>query len=308
MVTVNYVVPTLPYTPPVLPNAGNGSGNPAPQASQQTSIWKTSSKGNDSTSLENIGNEKMPDNVSNLGAWGKGTTLAQDEWHAARVGEVNYQDSGDWGSAYATGSTDFLKLQGRVYGDAGYKDGTATASIGVQGRLELVGAHYQGGYTSPTLFSFDGHNINSQTTVNADASVGATATAEAGIGIGKNDYVQVGASGFAGASGSVKGSETIGDVAGVNGDASVYAGVGAKIDLNAGYKDGQLSFNFGLGAALGIGYSFDFGFSVNVGAIADGVEDGAKWVGNEAEDGAKAVGNAVSDAVSDVGDAIASIF
>src|SRR5215475_6989956 len=101
MVTVNYVVPTMPYTPPVLPNSGAQGQNQTPQASQQTNIWKDSSKGDYSTSIDNTGNEKMPDNVSNLGAWGKGTTLAQGEWHAGRVGEVNYSDSGNWGSAYA---------------------------------------------------------------------------------------------------------------------------------------------------------------------------------------------------------------
>ena len=110
----------------------------------------------------------------------------------------------------------------------------------------------------------------------------------------------------------MKGSESIGDVAGVSGSASGYAGIGAKIDLDAGYKDGQLSFNFGLGAALGLGYSFDFGFSVNVGAIADGVKDGAEWVGNELEAGAGAVvsgvGDAVGGVVDGIGDAISSIF
>jgi hypothetical protein len=116
--------------------------------------------------------------------------------------------------------------------------------------------------------------------------------------------VHVGASGFAGATAGVKGSETLGDVASVGGDANVYAGVGAKADLDAGYKDGQLSFSFGAGIAWGIGYSFDFNFSINVGAIGDGVEDGAKWVGNEAEDAAKAVGNGAEDAVKDVGSAI----
>jgi hypothetical protein len=319
MVTVHYVVPTMPFPPSTPPaNPGNTS-QPGQNASGQTNIWKDSSKTDHSTSIDNVGDEKMPSNVSNLGAWGKGTTLDQAEWHAARVGEVNYQDSGDWGSAYATGSTDFLKLQGRVYGDTGYKDGTLMASGGVQGRLELVGSHYQAGYTSPTLFSFGGHDIRSQTNVNADASVGVTGTVEGGIGLGKSDYVKVGASGFAGASASIKGSETLGDVAGVNGDASVYAGIGAKADLDAGYKDGELSFNFGAGIAWGFGYSFDFGFSINVGAIGDGIEDGAKWVGNEAEDAAKAVGNgaedaakavgnAVGDAASAVGDAISDVF
>jgi hypothetical protein len=116
----------------------------------------------------------------------------------------------------------------------------------------------------------------------------------------------------------VQGSESLGDVASVHGSASGYVGIGAKGDLDAGYKDGELNFSFGLGFAWGIGYSLDWGFSINVGAIADGVEDGAKWVGNEAEDGAKwvgneaedgakAVGNAVEDVGNDIGDAVSDV-
>jgi hypothetical protein len=277
-------------------------------------IWRESSSSkNDSTiSLENIGNEKMPTNLNNLGAYGKGTTRAGAEWHAAEVGDVNYQDSGDWGSAYAVGSTDFLRFQGRVYGDTGYKNGSVTATGGVQGRFELVGSHYQAGYTSPTLFSIGGHDIQSRTTLNADASVGASGSVDGVISIGKNDYAQVGASGFAGASASLKGSENLGDLAGVNGDATVWAGVGAKGDLGAGYKDGELSFHFGLGVAFGIGYDFDIGFSINVDAIGDGIysvaSDVVGGVGDAAEDVGNAVGDAVSGAVSDIGDAIGSLF
>jgi hypothetical protein len=328
-----YTFPAVPFyvRPRALPNtsgggsnAGGGSNDVSHQAgagAQKDGVWRDSGSARDSdtTSLENIGNEKMPDNLNNLGAWGQGTTLDQAEWHAARFGEVNYRDSGDWGSAYATGSTDVLKLQGRVFGDSGYKDGSFMATGGVQGRFELIGAHYQAGYNSPTLFNFGGHDITSRTTVNADAFVGATGTVQGGIALGKNDYVQVGASGFAGASATVQGSEKLGDVASVNGSASGYVGIGAKADADIGYKDGELNFNFGLGLAWGIGYSFDFGFSVNVGAIADGAYneagDACKYVGKEAEDAGKAVGNAVENAgkaigneVEDIGDDICSIF
>jgi len=124
--------------------------------------------------------------------------------------------------------------------------------------------------------------------------------------------VHVGASGFAGASATIKGSESLGDVASVNGSASGYVGVGAKGDVDVGYKDGELSFSFGLGVAWGIGYSLDFGFSVNVGAIADGVYneagDACKAVGNACEDAGKAVGNAVEHVADDIGDAICDVF
>jgi hypothetical protein len=228
---------------------------------------------------------------------------------------------------------DFLKLQGRVYADAGYKDWTAKASGGVQGRVELVGHHYQAGYSSPTFFNFDGHDIHAETTVNADASVGVSGFAEGGIAVGKNDYVEVGAGGFAGASATLKGSESLGDLASVNGEATAWAGVGAKADLDAGYKDGELSFHFGAGAALGYGFDYDLGFSINVGAIGSGVYDAASdaydwvgdagdWVGCKAQDAADRVGdaaqdvgdaaqdaaNAVGDAASSVGHAISAVF
>lgn len=305
-------------------HAGGGSNPPskhAASAAPKDGMWtdRGSVRDSDTESIENIGNEKMPSNLNSLGTWGQGTTRGDAEWHAAQFGEVNYHGSGDWGSAYAHGSTDVLRVEGRAFGDAGYKDGSYTASGGVQGRIELIGAHYQGGYTSPTLFNFGGHDITSRTTGSADAAVGATATVEGGIALGKNDYVQVGASGFAGASATVKGSESLGDVASVNGSASGYVGIGAKGDIDVGYKDGSINLNFGLGFAWGIGYSLDFGFSVNVGAIADGIYDGAgdacewvgseaadagKWVGNEAEDAGKAVGNGVEDAANAVGDAV----
>lgn len=287
-------------------HSGAGSNGPskhAATAGQKDNMWSDhrSVRDSDTESLENSGNEQMPTNLSSLGSWGQGTTRGDAEWHAAEFWGVNYRDSGNWGSAYFKGSTDVLKFEARAFGDAGYKDGSYVASGGVQGRFELIGQHYQGGYTSPVLFNFGGHDITSRTTFQADGSVGATGTIQGGIAIGKNDYVQVGASGFAGASGTVQGSENLGDVAGVHGSASGYVGIGAKGNLDVGYKDGEINFDFGFGFAWGFGYSLDWGFSINVGAIADGVEDGAKWVGNKAEDAAKAVGNEVESVIDDIG-------
>jgi hypothetical protein len=266
-------------------------------------------------SLENVGDEKMPTDLNSLGAWGKGTTAAGGGWEAGRFGEVNSHSSGDWGSAYIVGGSDYMKIQGRVYGDSGYKDGTVTLTGGVQGRIELLGHHYQAGYTSPTLFNFGGHDIQARGTVNADAQIGVTGTIEGGIQLGKNDEVHVGARGFAGASATLQGSESLGDMATVKGEASAWVGVGAKADLDVGYKDGEVSFSFGLGLAFGYGFDYDIGFSVNFGAIGDAiyneagevvdaVGDAGEWVGSEAEDAA----NAIGDAASSVGDAICDVF
>src|SRR5215467_13480465 len=102
MVTVQYIVPCyIPKTKPVKNDDGSQTNqNATGDASKKDQLWHTSDKESDNTTLTNIGGEKMPDNLNNLGTWGKGTTLDQAEWHAARVGEVNDQSSGDWGSAY----------------------------------------------------------------------------------------------------------------------------------------------------------------------------------------------------------------
>ena len=287
---------------------------------RKQAIWRNSysSLNGSSSSWWNVGGEKLPDNWSKLGAWGKGTTLAEFEWHLARIGAVDYKDSGDWGSFYVKGATDFFKVQGRVYGDAGFKDWTVTAGIGVQGRVEIVGSHYEAGYSTPSVYTLGGHNIYFATKVNADASVGVTGFAEAEIGLGKNTHLDLGAGGFDGASASLAGSESIGDFGSVNAGATAWAGVGAKADVDAGFKNGEFSFHFGAGLALGLGLEYDWGFSINFAEIGDSlynvaadtfdcVGDAGEWVGGAAEDVADWVGDAaetVGDTAEDVVDAV----
>jgi hypothetical protein len=289
--------------------------------------WKgsDSSVHGSSSSLGNVGGEKLPDNLSKLGAWGKGKTIAEFEWHAARVGAVDYKDSGDWGSVYVKGATDFLKIQGRVYGNVGFNDWTATAGGGVQGRIEIVGSHYEAGYKSPSFYNLGGHNIDLETKVNADAQVGVNGFAEAEVGVGKNTHLDLGAGGFEGASASLGGSESLGDFGSVNGQADVWAGVGAKADVDVGLKGGKFSFHFGAGLALGIGAEYDWGFSIDFAAIGDslyhvgsdlidGIGDAGDWIGCAAGDvadwtegAAETVGNAAEDAVDAVGDAAGDV-
>jgi hypothetical protein len=289
--------------------------------------WKDSgsSLNSSSSSLGNIGGQKMPDNLSNLGAWGKGTTLAEWEWHAARVGDIDYKDSGDWGSFHIKGATDFLKVQGRVYGDADFKDWTVTVGGGVQGRVEIVGSHYEAGYKTPSIFNLGGHDIDFDTEVSADASVGVNGFAEGEIGLGKNTHLNLGAGGFDGASASLAGSESVGDLASVNGGVKAWAGVGAKADVDAGFKDGKVTFHFGAGLALGVGLEYDWGFSVDfaeigdslyniasdpigfVGDVGNWVEDTAGDVADTAGDVAEAAGDAAEDAVDAVGDAAGDV-
>jgi hypothetical protein len=341
--------PQFPPPPPEPPTDGHTWGNGLRDLSQKgldkgwealkkKTIWKgsDSDKNNSSNSLWNTGNEKMPDNLSHLGDYGKGNTIVEGEWHLFRVGEVDYKDQGDWGSFYAKGATDFMKVQGRVYGTADWDDWTAKAGIGVQGRIEIVGSHYEAGYTTPTFFNLGGHDLNLQTKVNADAYVGASGFAEAEVGIGKNTHVNLGAGGFDGASASLRGSENLGDLGGVNGGVAGWTGIGAKVDVDAGFKDGEFSFHFGAGLALGLGLEYDWGFSINFAEIgdslynvlsdsvgfvgdvgdwaegaaedvADFVGDAGEWAGNAAEDAADWVGGAAEDVGDTVGGVVEDV-
>lgn len=277
----------------------------------------TSSTGDSFSAGDDV---KMPKNLSKLGK-PSGSALIKGEWKAGSIGEVDYKDSGDWGSVYARGSTDFLKIQGGIYADGGFKDWTVSGKIGAYGSIELVGSHYEIGYTSPSLYNLGGHDINFNAKVNADASVGVQGGAGAEIGIGKNTHVNLGAEGFAGASASLSGQAGIGDFGSVKGGATVWAGVGAKASIDAGFKDGKFSFNIGAGLALGLGIEIDWGFSIDFYAIGDTlynlgadafefVGDAGEWVEGAAEDvveavgdAAEAVGDFAQDAVAAVGDA-----
>ena len=109
--------------------------------------------------------------------------------------------------------------------------------------------------------------------VNAKAGIGGTATTTtkpAGTMVGAmapvngsakitrdppTAIVDAKAGAFAGARASATGSAGIGPISCKNvcGRAEGWAGVGVETACKAGYQDGKLKFNFGLGAALGIG-------------------------------------------------------
>jgi len=225
-----------------------------------------------------------------------------------------------------------VAARGRIFGDAGFKKGALEAYIGAEGRAELIGAHYNFGYATPTV-NIAGHEIGIKADVQADAFVGAQGYAEALVRLGKDPRIHIGAEGFAGASATIQGQAALGDLAKVRGSATAWAGVGAKANLDVGYEDGHLKFDLGFGAALGLGFEVDWGFDINVGAVgdfladvgetvldglgdvgdaigdaADAVGDFAEDVGDAIGDAVDAVGDAVGDAVDAVGDSVSDIF
>jgi len=272
------------------------------------------------------GGMEMPDKLYQLGAArGKGKTIAEGEAHFARFGELDAAAQGAWGTAYANGHTDFLSAQGRVFGDAGMKNGALEAYIGVEGRAELIGAHYNFGYATPTV-NIAGHDIGIKADVQADAFVGAQGYAEAMIRLGKDPRINVGGEAFVGASATIQGQASLGDMAEIHGSATGWAGAGIKGKLDVGFEDGKLNFDMGFGAALGLGFELDWGFSIDVGAVGDffadvggAVMDGlgdvgeaiggfAEDVGDAIGDAAEAVGDAIGDAANAVGDAVSDFF
>lgn len=102
--------------------------------------------------------------------------------------------------------------------------------------------------------------VGADATGTASTMTGAQASTEASL---SPTGVQASASAFAGASVGTSGSASIAGV-GASGSAEAWAGVGAKAELDAGYTDGKLQFQFGAGAALGVGGAVSSGFTWDI--------------------------------------------
>jgi len=139
-------------------------------------------------------------------------------------------------------------------------------------------------------------------------SIGPILEGHGGADIGKNTYVDVGGEAFIGAKGSVSGTADVGDYGSVTGGVSGYTGVGAKGDLDVGFKDGKIQFKVGAGLALGLGGGFDLGFDIDPGKIADDLYDAGSDVVDLGKDAADAVGQATEDAMKAAIDAAKKAF
>lgn len=255
----------------------------------------------------------FPDLVSN---WGKGTALWEDEWHLLRLGEFNDQVSGRLGTLTGSGHFDVFSAQARVFVDGGLdiKEGLLTLSAGAQAKLELLGAHYNFGYVSPSTYLY-GHEINFNANVGLDAFVGVQGTIEAAITLGSENDIQIGGDVFAGACASIQGSAGVSDYLGIHGEATAWAGIGAKGELALRLTNGELTFDMGFGAAFGIGAEYDWGFNVNflktgellydiAPPLWDDIEDARFSIPTygDLQDGIGDVSNQWKDGMKDIGD------
>jgi len=244
-------------------------------------------------STESIGTG-TPDDLSTLGFSGKGKTILEGEDHLARIGDFDYQDSGDGGTFKAKGATDFLFARGRIYGDSNADDGSVGVTAGIEGEEGIASSHYQINYDSPSVHIGD-QEISSKTQVNADALVGSKGNAEVDLSLGKDTHVDIGGGAFSGASASLSGSESVGDLASANGSISGWTGAGAEAGFKAGIDDGKLSWDLHAGLALGIGGEYDIGFTVDVPKIGETIVN----AGEEALDKLGQVGSAVGGFAQD---------
>jgi hypothetical protein len=286
---------------------------------------------------ENYGKDVgMPENLGSLGGRG-GKTIGEleDSWSLFEIGKIDEKAEGDWGSAYAKGSTKILGVSGKVYYRLGadFEKKTLEAAVGAKGAAEIVGVHYEAGYDTPDVEIGDS-KVDLNTKVNLDAQVGVKGYIEGGLSIGKENNLKLGAGGFDGADASLKGKIGAGELGDAHGYIAAWAGVGAKAGFDVGFKDGKLKADMGLGLALGAGLEWDLGVTLDFGEIvdtgldtmreiglgdeADWIEntagdvfefagDAAHWAGDAAEDAADAIGDAASDAGDAAGDVIDDI-
>lgn len=271
------------------------------------------------------GDADMPQNLSNLGGGG-GTTVGdlQGSWNAAEFAKIDEKAEGDWGSAYAKGSTKVIALDGQVYYNIGVDPEKKTISVGAgaKGSAEIVGAHYEFGYSTPDI-ELGNSQVDVDAKVNADAWVGAKGNAGGGITLGGENNASLEAGGFAGGRASLAGDIGVGDAVDGTGYIAGWTGVGAKAGAKFGFKDGEFSMKAGVGLALGLGLEWDLGLKVDFGRVArlglDGMRevglgdeanwisdraddlvsyagDAAHWAGDSAEDATKAIEQATKDA------------
>jgi hypothetical protein len=272
------------------------------------------------------GDQALPENLSNLGSGG-GTTLGElkGSWNAAEFGILNERTEGELGEAWAKGSTKVIALDGGLYYKFGVDPEKKTVSVGVgaNGSVEVIGAHYEIGYSTPDV-EIGNSKVDVDGKVNGDAWVGAKGNVGVGITLGKENKANAEAGGFAGGKASLSGDVGVGDAANANGNITGWAGIGAKAGAEVGFNDGEFTLKAGFGLALGLGLEWDLGLKIDYGRVArlglDGMReigldeeadwisdraddalqfagDAAHWAGNTAEDAAKETAKAVEEAM-----------
>jgi hypothetical protein len=230
--------------------------------------------------IETIADDETPEAHRNrIGDPAKrGKVLVGIEAGLARLFDIDIEAMHELGRGYLSGAVDFGKIHASLFVDGNLKgvdfelgegfefDRPAVGGmIGGQVLGELVGAHYEVGYDTPTVTML-GREVGIQLTARLDAAVHAYARTWVEVTIGMRNAASIGGEAFAGASATLSGQAELAPFADIHGSGSVRSGVGAGFVLGASFdiESGEFDFENSAGAVPAVGFSYDWGVSVNV--------------------------------------------
>ena len=263
------------------------SGNPFNVSANQ---GKESAYSIESSNSFGVKNYSGSGGIPAYGSQGK--TIAEGQV-GVKFGEVNAQGQGDWGSGYLKGEA-FVGARARAFGDVDWSN--RTMNIGFEAEAGMR-AHYDAGYRTPDA------PAGAEFAGSTDAFVGAMARANGEVNFSENPRVVVGGEAFEGAKAgldlgtgvTIDGNRMVGGHYGVE----AWTGIGAGINGDLGFKDGNLRFDFSGGLALLIGAEVSFGFDIGFGDLFRTTtalgKDFLKGIGGTAESVGKELANVAAD-------------
>jgi hypothetical protein len=218
--------------------------------------------------------QKIVDNVR--AALPENVTVAEGK---VKVGGALLDKSGSYGTPggplYAEGhivvGEASLSAEGKV--TANLKDLTLSAHAKIDAEVNLVRAEGSANLKLPSWMP--GSSLGGELRAWGTAQVGANATGEGTVKVDPLHGTvagEVNGEAFAGARAAGAVTPTVGPVSATLGGA-VQAGIGVNYHVEAGFKDGKLSFQCDIGAALGIGIRIKFGANIDFKKLASMIKD-----------------------------------
>ena len=235
----------------------------------------------------------------------------------------------DSGSAFEASTSGTLPggIQGEAHvnGPSLKVEGNADAHVGTGGidvnlSVDINATLVEAGASATKTFQVEvaGEKLDITVDLSAEGVVGADGKLNLDIHIGTDGQVsvQAGASGFAGARGSLTGGVSVShegrEVASGQIELSASAGVSGDAHANIELTGEGLSFDVGAEATAGVGFGVDVSGNINggntarlLGEVLGGLaEEGVEWAGDKLED----VGDWAGDRFEDVKDFIDDII
>jgi hypothetical protein len=226
----------------------------------------------------------------------------------------------DSGSAFEASTSG--TLPGGVQGEAHVNgpslkvEGNADAHVGAGGidvnvSVDINATAVEAGASATKTFQVEvaGEKLDITVDLSAEGVVGADGKLNLDIHIGTDGQVsiQAGASGFAGARGTLTGGISVShegrEIASGQVELSATAGVSGNAHANIELNSGGLSFDVGAEATAGVGFGVDVSGNINggntvklLGEVLGGLaEEGVEWAGDKLEDVADWAGDRFED-------------